>query len=176
VSPVASRVRNKLEAYTHRLATGRLHARLSGLLSKTYKEKGLISFSALRGFEFQKDYPLERLLFTQYQVNKAQDFIELQIPVKNSAIKKHNDLVTDFYFEGILLYGDALAEGALNTAYTVSKPYSFADTDAGACKLILPLPEKNEPWMLMLKVSCLEGNEMAAHFKHYGMRVVEVSS
>jgi hypothetical protein len=28
--------------------------------------------------------------------------------------------------------------------------------------------------MVVLKVSCLEGNELAVHPKHYGMRVVGV--
>ena len=58
--------------------------------------------------------------------------------------------------------------------YAISKPYSFTDIATDHCKLVLPMPTKNEPWMLLLKVSCLEGNEMTAHAKHYGMRVVEV--
>lgn len=174
VSPAVKRIRNKLEEYTRKLDTGRIHGRLSGLLSKTYKEKGQIDFSALSGFEFQKDYPLDQLLLTQYQVNKGADFIELLIRVKDGVVKKHNTLVTDFYFEAILLYGDAIADETLNVEYAVSKPYTFKNTATDDCKLVLPLPVKNEPWMLMLKVSCLEGNEMASHVKHYGMRVVEV--
>lgn len=175
VSPVVKLIRDTLEEYTRKLDTGRIHGRLSGLLSKTYKEKGQVNFSALRGFEFQKYFPLEQLMLTQYQVNKGPDFIELLIPVKDGVVKKHNALVTDFYFEGILLYGDVLKDGSLKVEYAVSKPYSFTNTSTEDCKLILPLPVKNEPWMLMLKVSCLEGNEMASHVKHYGMRVVEVS-
>jgi hypothetical protein len=174
VSPAVSRIRNRLEEYTRRLATGRLHARLSGLLGKTYKEKGKIDFSALKHFEFQKDYPLNQLLLTQYQVNQDFNFIELLIRVKDGAVKKLNTLVTDFYFEGILLYGDVLADEPLKVEYAISQPYNFTNTATDDCKLILPLPKNNEPWMLMLKVSCLEGNEMASHVKHYGMRVVEV--
>lgn len=174
VSPAVKRIRNKLEEYTRKLDMGRIHGRLSGLLSKAYKEKGQIDFSALRSFEFQKYYPLEQLLLTQYEIKKGPDVIELLIPVKNGVVKKNNTLVTDFYFEGILLYGDALIEGALKVEYAVSKPYSFSNTLKEDCKIVLPLPVKNEPWMLMLKVSCLEGNEMAFHVKHYGMRVVEV--
>ena len=174
VSPAASRIRKKLEEYTRKLATGRLNARLSGLLSRTYKEKGTVDFSALKGFEFQKEYPLDKLLLTQYRIYKGDKLIEIQIPVTPGVVKQNNKLVTNFYFEGVLLFGDALAEGGLKTAYVVSKPYSFIDTETGNCRLVLPLPDKKEPWMLILKLSCLEGNEMAAHVKHYGMRVVEV--
>jgi hypothetical protein len=176
VSPAVSRIKNRLEEYTRRLATGRLHARLSGLLGKTYKEKGQIDFSDLKGFEFQKDCPLDQLLLTQYEVNKGYDFIELLIRVKDRVVKKHNTRVTDFYFEGILLYGDVLVDKPLKVEYAISQPYSFTNTATAGCKLILPLPQNNEPWMMMLKVSCLEGNEMASHIKHYGMRVVEVGS
>jgi hypothetical protein len=174
VSPVAKRIRDTLEAYTRQLDTARIQVRLSVLFRKTYIEKGQIELSALRGFEFQEDYPLEQLLLTQYQVNEGFNFIELQIPVKGGVVKKQNNLVTDFYFEGILLYGDPLTDRSFKVEYAVSKPYTFKNAATDDCKLILPLPQNNEPWMLMLKVSCLEGNEMASHVKHYGMRVVEV--
>jgi hypothetical protein len=87
-------------------------------------------------------------------------------------VKQHNQLVTDFYFEAILLYGDVLKKRGMQTEYAVSTPYSFTHTITGDCKLVLPLPSKKQPWILLLKVSCLEGNEMAMHAKHYGMRVV----
>lgn len=112
--------------------------------------------------------------FTQYMVKQLSVSIEIQIPVSTGVVKQYNRLVTDFYFEGILLYGDALTDGLLAVEYALSKHYSFADALTDDCKLILSLPTKNEPWMLLLKVSCLEGNELAAHAKHYGMRMVEV--
>lgn len=174
VSPVAKRIRDTLEEYTRRLDIARVQGRLSGLLRKTYIEKEQIDFSALKGFEFQKDYPLEQLLLTQYQVIKGADFIELLIRVKDGVVKKNNNLVTDFYFEGILLYGNHLTDRLFKVEYAVSKPYAFKNTSTDDCKLVLPLPNNNAPWMLILKVSCLEGNELASHVKHYGMRVVEV--
>jgi hypothetical protein len=109
-----------------------------------------------------------------YKIQRTDNFIEIQIPVSKNAVQQHNRLVTHFYFEGILLSGDALKEGALQVEYALSKPYNFIDTITDDCKLALPLPEIKQPWMLLLKVSCLEGNEMAVHPKHYGMRVVEV--
>jgi hypothetical protein len=174
LGPAIKRIRNRLEEYIHSLDKGNIQADFSGLLSLPYQETGKIVFSALKGFDFQKEHVLENLLLTQYKVHTHSDFVELVIPVTAWAVKKHNNLVTDFYFEGILLHGDAFKEGSLAVEYAVSAPYSFENTVEEACKLTLPLPSNNIPWMLMLKVSCLEGNEMAVHFKHYGMKVVEV--
>ena len=112
---------------------------MSGLLSKPFIETGLLNFSVLKGFEFQKEYTLDKLLLAQYKINTDSNFVELVIPVENGGIKKHNSLVTDFYFEGILLCGDALKEGSLTVQYALSAPYSFTNTIKEACKLKLPL-------------------------------------
>lgn len=173
-SPVASRIREKLEEFTRGLSTSSLHSRLNGELVKTNNATGAVNFSQLKGFEIQEEQPLDKILLTQYKLQQTDHSIAIQIPVTAGVIKKYSPLVTDFYFEGILLHGDILTDGSLLVEYAVSKPYSFTDTVTDDCKLILPLPAKNEPWMLLLKVSCLEGNEMAYHPRHYGMRVVEV--
>jgi hypothetical protein len=174
VSPANKRIREKLEEFTRVLATGRLHARLNSLLIPVYKKNRVFNFLPMKGFEFQEDYPLEKILPANYKIQKISNFIEIQIPLSQYAVQQHNRLVTHFYFEGILLYGDALPGGLLEVEYALSNPYCFNDDATDDCKLVLPLPEKEQPWMLMLKVSCLEGNEMAVHPKHYGMRVVEV--
>ena len=134
----------------------------------------MVDYGLLKGFEFQADHPLEKILQSRYTIVQEGRNLIIQVPVRNGTLKQHNNLVTHFYFEGILLYGDALLEGSLQVEYAVSKPYDFIDTVTEDCKLVLQLPEKGQPWMLLLKVSCLEGNEMAAHPKHYGMKVVEV--
>lgn len=167
------RIRDRLEEYTRSLDPGRVQAKMSGKLGEPFKETGRLEFSALKGYDFQKEHVLENLLLTQYKVHVYDNEVELLIPVAAWTLKKHNSLVTDFYFEGILLFGDAMKEGSLAVEYAVSAPYSFTDTVQETCKLQLPLPPDNIPWMLMLKVSCLEGNEMAVHAKHYGMKVVE---
>jgi hypothetical protein len=174
VSPANKRIREKLEEFTRVLSTGRLHAALNRILIPTYKKEGVLNFLQMKGFEFQEDYPLEKILLANYKIRRINNFIEIQIPVSKNSVQQHNRLVTHFYFEGILLYGDALTDGLLEVEYAVSKPYDFIDTITENCKLVLPLPGKGQPWMLILKVSCLEGNEMAVHPKHYGMKVVEV--
>lgn len=173
LAPAIKRIRNRLEEYTRSLDPGRLQGKMSGLLGGRFKKTGRMDLAALKGFEFQKEHVLEKLLLVPYRVHITDNYVELVIPVAPGSVKKHNNLVTDFYFEGILLYGDAMQAGSLATAYAVSAPYSFANTVTETCKLQLPLPANGIPWMLLLKVSCLEGNELAAHTKHYGMKVVE---
>jgi hypothetical protein len=48
--------------------------------------------------------------------------------------------------------------------------YRYFGKQEGVCLLWLPLPQ--EDWCLFLKVSSLEGKELAVHTKHYRMKVV----
>jgi hypothetical protein len=173
-NPATKRITAQLEPYTRCFRGNYLHQRLNGFITKTYNEKGGIDFLNLKGFEIHNDYPLNGLLLSSFTIQQHDDLIEILVPVKKESVKRNNTLVTDFYFEGILLYGNALKENGLKTAYVLSEPYGFDNTVQGTCKLNLRLPAKKQPWMLLLKVSCLEGNEMAAHQKHYAMKVVAV--
>lgn len=98
VSPANKRIREKLEEFTRVLATGRLHARLNKILIPAYKKEGLLNFSQLKGFEFQEDYPLEKILLAPYKVQRANDFIEIQIAISKDVVNQYNRLVTNFYF------------------------------------------------------------------------------
>ena len=68
------------------------------------------------------------------------------------------------------MYGDAGKEIGLILECVTSKLYDFKEQ--GKCQLALKLPFMKVPWMLLLKTSCIEGSELAAHSKHYGMKVV----
>ena len=95
----------------------------------------------MKRFEFQEDHPLEKILLAPYKLPRINNFIEIHIPVDENAVRKYNRLVTHFYFEGILLYGDALPYGLLEVEYALSKPYDFINTISDNCKLVLPLPK-----------------------------------
>ena len=75
-----------------------------------------------------------------------------------------------------VLSGLPEASGGLKTVSTESRLYAFEDGRKEDCIMSLPLPEAEVPWTVLLKLSCLEGNELAAHTKHYGMKVVWVCS
>lgn len=169
--PAAREVVQKLRPFFKGLVTGRVTLRISNGLRKALKEKKRMDFSLLHGLEMQRDHPLDQLLKTAYTVRNAEESLVVTIPIARDCVKKHNTLVTHFYFEAVLLHGDAGAAQDLRVESTESSIYAFDSEAAVACVLSLPLPAER-PWMVLLKVSCLEGNEMAVHPKHYGMKVV----
>ena len=65
-------------------------------------------------------------------------------------------------------------KNGLRTDSIESKLYAFGEEPIEICELRLPLPEDDVQWIVLIKVSCLEGNEMAVHPKHYGMKVMKV--
>jgi hypothetical protein len=85
-------------------------------------------------------------------------------------MKALNTLVTGYYFEVILLYGDVHRERGLEIISAESKLYSYCVEKTDLCVLTLPVPR--EEWCLFLKISSLEGNELAVNTKHYRMKVI----
>jgi hypothetical protein len=171
-APAASRILGKLEPYTRLLQMGRITMRLSAQLRKGLKNE-VIHFGSLIDFDFQKDYPLLKILMTNYTIVEKKDSLEITIPLKN-AVKKQNNLATHFWFDVILLYGDITKSGGLTCIDASSSPYAFDQKAETACILNLPLPKHKTWWLLLLKVGCIEGNEMAVHPRHYAMKIIRV--
>jgi hypothetical protein len=94
------------------------------------------------------------------------------IPVDAHTVKKLSTLVTAYYFELILLYGDPSLTNGLRIDSDTSPLYSLNRKEATVCRLSLDLPHKKVPWMLILKISCHEGDSLALHCRHYGMKVI----
>jgi hypothetical protein len=172
--PASSQIVRTLKPFMKGIDTGRITLRFSNALRKVLKEKKYLTLSALEGEEMQRDYPLNGLLLVPYRIIEESSECKIQIEASRNCVKKQNRIVTHFYFEGIIIYGDAGKENGLIINSVESKLYAFGEEPNEVCELCLPLPEGDEPWMILLKVSCLEGNEMAAHPKHYGMKVVKV--
>jgi hypothetical protein len=172
-APAASRILRLLESYTRLLQMGRITMRLSAQLRKGLT-KGKINFNSLLHFEFLKEYPLDRILTVDYTIAQKKDSLQITIPLKD-AVKKQNNLVTHFYFDAILVYGNMLEDNSLRYFDASSSPYLFTQKKETLCTLTIPLPKAEIAWFLLLKVGCIEGNEMAYHTKHYAMKVVKVS-
>jgi hypothetical protein len=169
----AARILAALEPFLTGIRTNALSGRIGGLLKKAINKNGGADFSFFESFEFQQEHPLEQLLKTAVVVTVQDGMVRLCIALDETAVKAQNSLATDFYMEAVLLCGDALAENGLRTDSRESPLYAFGRLSKGECRLELELPQEPAPWMVLLKVSCLEGNELAVHPKHYGMRVVE---
>jgi hypothetical protein len=169
--PAASRVVQRLRPFLQGIDGGRLTLRISNALRKGLKEKKRLDLSALEGAEMQRDHPLHQLLLVSYRLVVEDWMFKIKIGVESQCVKKQNSLATHFYFEAVMVYGDVAAENGLRVESTGSRLYAFGEEPEEVCELSLPLPEEVS-WMVLLKVSCLEGNEMAVHPKHYGMKVV----
>jgi hypothetical protein len=170
VSPAASRVRRMIEPYLRGITTGRLNNRISSAFRRSLKACGQMQLKYLKAMECQRDYPLDALLRSDYRVRVNEKNIRIEIPVGSRSMKAHNTLVSDYYFEGVLLYGDAGKEKGLDTMSTESRLYSYYEESGQMCVLTLPFPQ--DDWCLFLKVCSLEGKELAVHTKHYRMKVV----
>jgi len=172
--PAASRLLSVLEPYSTGIKKGRLTLQVAGLLMKTYHAKGHLDFSMLNGLELNAAYPLEKLLYTDYTVQQDKQTISLRL--KSGHVKAQNKLATDYFFEIVLLCGNPAGVKKLTVRTESSALYSFAVKKEQAVELELPLPKAGIAWMLLLKVSCLEGPELGLHPKHYGMKVVKTGS
>jgi len=175
-SPVASKMAAALRKDLRGLDTGRMIARFTALLRKALHKNGKPDYSFFVDYDFQPDHPIDGLLRVPYRCQEKKGNIELQIQLIPEAVKKHNPLVSEYYFDLVLLYGDPSANDGLRVETITSPNYPYALSKETTCKLSITLPQREQPWMLMLKVSSLEGKELACHPKHYGMKVVKVGN
>ena len=169
-APAASRVMRKLQPYMHGLSTGRLNARLSALFRKSLVEEGTMLLRYLQDFDFQKAHPMHRLLQRDIAVEQTKHEVIVRIPVDAGTVKKLNTLVTDYYFELILLYGDVHEDHGLRTESIESDVYAIGYKQRTSCVLRMVLPE--QPWIALLKINSFENNEPSVHPKLYGLKVV----
>jgi len=171
-APAASRIVRRLQPYLSRLETGRLTVRISGKLRKALKEGGRLTFTYLKGMDMQPRHPLWKLLQAPAHVKVDAQEITVNIAVKEFTLKRHNGIVTDYYFELILLWGDAGSDQGLRVEEADSPVYRIEEDYSTECRLNLVLPPEGQPWMAMLKVSCIEGTELAVAPRNYGMKVI----
>lgn len=175
VSPAAKSVRNSLAPYLAGLTPGRLNNRISNAFRKSLKERSRLRLAYLTDIEIQRDFPLDGMLLCNYKVHVDEKKVRIEIPVEQGCIRTFNTLVSDYYFEAVLLYGDVSKERGLDTVSCESALYSIHSMAKIVCLMEVALPE-HEDWCLFLKINSLEGNEMAAHTKHYRMKVIAARS
>jgi hypothetical protein len=171
-SPAAKRVRRALTPYMRGLAPGRLNNRICNAFRRGLKEEGKLSLSWLKGLEIQRKYPLDGMLDCDFSFQVLEKRLRIEIPVDWSSVKPLNPLVTDYYFEAVLLYGDVNKERGLETDSVESPLYPMYTNSESVCVLELERPEGD--WCVLLKINSHEGNEMAVHPKHYRMKVIGV--
>jgi len=171
VSPAAKRIYAKLDPFFKGLDTGRFIANVSARLRKALKLNGEMDFSFLLDYEIQPWYPLKKLLDDGYQTTIENNEFIIRIPIRNT-VKRHNKQVSDYYFDAILLWGQPGKSKGLRVESDTSPLYEFGQKTTTECKLTINLPAKKMPWMVLLKLSCHEGNKPANMARNYGMKVV----
>jgi len=172
--PAAVRLLGKLHPYMLKMAPGRITLRICNLFIKTLNQKGKMDFSLFRGLDLQEKYPIDKLL-PAHKLIEEDDEVTVTIPIDQHTLRSVSPLVTHYYFELILLHGDPAKEKSLRTESTISALYPFIkNPKKSLCTLTMTLPSKKNPWMVLLKLNCHEGSELAAHPRHYPMRVVAV--
>ena len=171
-SGAAKQILDKLKPFTNRMS-GRMNVRLSGKMRSAKKQTGTYNYRLLQGFELQKAHPLEALYREQYFVRKEKQTVHIEVPISKDCVKAHNPLVTQYYFEAIALFGDAMIPNNLRVEDEQSQLFDFGKKYKTTIKFSFVLPEKT-PYLIWLKAGCREGDEEAYHPMHYGMKVVAV--
>lgn len=173
-SPAAKRLRLCLAESFRGLSLGRPNAKFSSLLKQAADKNGRFDFSFFAGHDFQKEHPMDSLLLNPHQLRMKDGEAVVTIELDEDTVKRKNGLVTHYFFDLVLVWGDPGREGSLRVDSATSPLYAFGTEGKQYCELSLYLPDGKDPWMLMLKISCLEGNQMAVSGRNYGMKVIAV--
>lgn len=173
-APAASRILNKLDPWVRELEKGRILVKISGGLRKRFLETGRMDYSYLKNLDIQPAHKLSMLLRTSYHVGLSKDTATIKIKISKNILFLPKSTATHFYFEAIVLWGNPMKEKGLKVESEESKLYPLKIDIREECVLRINLPQQKEPWMLFLKVSCLAGNELAHHPRHYAMKVIAI--
>jgi hypothetical protein len=171
VSPAGSRIQRVLEPYFNGIKKGHLFNRMMPQLRRSFKEKSCIDLKYLKDVECQEDHRFRDMLLDPYSFVVDEKNVRIEIPIGEGAVKQTGTLVTDFYFQAILLYGDPSIENGLRSRSIESPLFPIDLEKKTKCIMKMKLP-KEDNWVLLLKINSLEGNQMAANPKHYRMKFV----
>ncbi len=169
----AKRVLSKLYPFLQYLMLGRTVVKIAGAFKKSLAQSEHMDYSFLQGLDFQPDYTLQDIVNELLRIVEKDGVLYVDFPAGTAFVKKHSSLPTGYYVELILLHGDPAQENALRVDSVESRLFSFEETGYVECKLSMLLPEK-EPWMVLVKVSCMMGRGMATTGKYYALKVIRV--
>jgi hypothetical protein len=169
-APAARRIVNKLRPYLDHLYTGRITVKVSGRLRKQWSKSGIVDYTYMNGFDLQPDHPIEELLKVPVGVKMEGGSLEVFIPVEEQTVKQSSKRVTGYFFEVIMISGDCTRDDELKVTTAEGELFRIGSIVEKGCRLTAPITGR--PWFAILKVSCVEGKNMAAAPGNYGMKVV----
>jgi hypothetical protein len=169
----AKRVLAKLYPFLQYLMLGRTVVKIAGAFKKSLAQSERMDYSFLQGLDFQPEYTLQDIVNELLRIVEKDGVLFVDFPAGAGFVKKHSSLPTGYFVELILLHGDPASENGLRVDSVESRLFSFEEEGYVECKLSILLPEK-EPWMVLVKVSCLMGRGMANTGKYYALKVIRV--
>ena len=169
-SKAASRIVRTLRPYLRGLEMGRVTIRVNVALKKGMTYEDPFDFGRLRGFDMQPLHPFDQGVLPNITIQQSDKEPLVGLPIANYTVVRLSPLVTDFYFEMVLVYGDLNKEEPLLVDAVESQTYESEKEYEGGCQLRIMLPRK--PWVALLKLNSIEGNTPAAASRHYRMKVV----
>ena len=163
-------LRQILADFIQPLPSAYLHQRLFGMLQGSWVANATIDYRRMEGMEIQADRGLDNLLTTDYHVKRNGPILQLIVSASKHALRPYNQFVTEFVLQALLVAGTD--EQMRSTAET-SVIYDVQQGIEADCIFQFE-PPSHEPWLLLLKVACFEGECCAMNRKHYAVRVVGV--
>jgi hypothetical protein len=175
-APAAARIRQKLEPWLENLTYGNTYRIILKALLKSYKENGgtKADYNSFLRLDLFEDYTIEKLMGVHYSVKVTKNSVGVSIPIREKTVLRKNNVVSEYYFELILIWGDPLKENTLRVEDVSSELYRYGKAAKDSCDLEVVLPTKKAPWMCILRVGSKEYKQPAAHMKNYAMHVVAV--
>jgi hypothetical protein len=168
----AKKMVQRLQPFLEGLATGRLTARIGGKLKQALAKNKRIDFSFFWKFDVQAEYPLRALLRKPYSVSIYRKEAIIKIPIQKRTVVLPKRGATDYYFEAISLWGDSSEDNALRVDSISSPLFPLKCAQETTCEVVIPVPDK-KPYMIFLKLSCVDGNALATQPCFFGMQVIQ---
>ena len=100
----------------------------------------MVGYSFFEDYDFQKRFPLDKLLEAGYRFSLKNDMLCVEIDLSFEPLKRHNKIATHYYFELILLHGNPAKENMLRVETDQSLLYSFTETYDSKCSMSLQIP------------------------------------
>lgn len=170
----ARRIKSMLSPFLYGLDTGRIIAKMTARLNKSYIDHG--SYDLLNMFEldFQEDDEIRKVLRFDPDIDIIGHEMNITVVSSNHVVRKLNKAVTHFCYDAILIHGDPSKETDLRIEHERSPFFNIDNDILDYHTMKLYMPAKTTSWMFILKAGCYEGSRPEPHHRHFGMKVLAV--
>jgi hypothetical protein len=170
----ARTIKSMLTPFLAGLDTGRIIAKMTAGLNKSYIENGSYDLLNLYDLDFQEEDKMGNLLRCEPDLEIRGHEMSIKVVASTHAVNKHNKQVTHFCYDAILIHGDPSKDTDLRIEHERSPLFDIYRQELTFHTMKLYMPAKATSWMFILKVGCYEKTIPEPHHVHYGMKVLAV--